>query len=549
MSKKIIIVGGVAGGASTAARLRRLDEQAEIIMMERGEYVSFANCGLPYYIGGVIPERSNLIVQTVEGLESRFNLDIRTRTEVQSIDRDRKEILAKNLGTGETYRESYDYLVLSPGANPVAPPIPGLKDAANVFTVRTIPDTDAINEFMATHDPKYAVVVGGGFIGLEMAENLHRRGLKVSVVEMLPQVMAPLDYEMACLVHEHLRSKGVELILSDGVKAFHDGGQGIELQSGRKLASDLTILAIGVRPEVQLAKSADLELGTTGGIKVDHTMVTSDPFIYAIGDAAEIQDPISGQAALIPLAGPANKQGRLVADNIAGRKRFYRGTMGTAIAQVFDLTVASVGQNEKSLRQKEIEYQVVHIHGESHVDYYPGAEPMSLKLVFHPQTGRILGAQGVGGTGVDKRIDVLATAIYAGLTVEDLQELELAYAPPFGAAKDPVNLLGFVATNLKEGLSHHYQWSEVEALQESGAYFVDVRPADATPTKLMANAVHIPSEELRARLNELPTDRPIQLFCSIGLRGYVAERILKQNGLTARNLDGGLTTLAATQHK
>ncbi len=551
MSRKVIIVGGVAGGAATAARLRRLDEHAQIIMIERGEHISFANCGLPYYVGGVIPKRSDLIVQTVEGMEARFNLDVRIRTEVQHIDPAQKEIVAKNLVTGETYTESYDYLVLSPGASPVAPPIPGLQDAQNVFTVRTIPDTDAINAFLkekeADNRSQRAIVIGGGFIGLEMAENLHRRGLEVTIVEMLPQVMAPLDYEMASVVHVHLRSKGVKLILSDGVKAFHNQGKEIELQSGVKLASDLTILAIGVRPEVHLAKTAGLELGNTGGIKVDQTMVTSNPFIYALGDAVEVQDPISGQPALIPLAGPASKQGRLVADNIAGQKRIYQGTMGTAIAQVFDLTVASVGNNEKSLRQKDIAYEVVHVHGESHVDYYPGAEGMSLKLLFHPETGIILGAQGVGGSGVDKRIDVLATAIYAGLTVEDLQELELAYAPPFGAAKDPVNHLGFAASNLREGLSHHYQWSAVEALQESGAVFVDVRPRDAKPTPLITDAVHIPLEELRNRLTELPHDRPIHIFCAVGLRGYVAERILKQQGFTALNLDGGLTTLAATK--
>lgn len=548
MSKKIIIVGGVAGGASTAARLRRLHEQAEIILVERGEHISFANCGLPYYVGGVIPERSHLLVQTVEGMESRFNLDIRIRTEVQSIDPQKKEITAQNLETGVTYTESYDYLVLSPGANPVAPPIPGLKEAKNVFTIRTIPDTDAINDFIDFQAPKRAVVVGGGFIGLEMAENLQHRGLEVSVVEMLPQVMAPIDFEMACLVHEHLRSKGVNLILSDGVKAFHDEGQDIELQSGQRLASDLTILAIGVRPEVQLAKSAGLELGTTGGIKVDQTMLTSDPFIYAIGDAVEVQCPISGAQTLVPLAGPANKQGRLVADNIAGKKRTYRGTMGTAIAQVFDLTVASVGNNEKTLQQRGIDYEVVHIHGESHVEYYPGAEAMALKLTFDPKTGEIYGAQGVGGAGVDKRIDVLATAIYAGLTVEDLQELELAYAPPYGAAKDPVNLLGFAAANLMEGLSNHYQWSDVQELRDLGAFFVDVRPCTAKPTELIPNAVHIPLEELRTRLDELPKDKTIHLFCAIGLRGYVAERILKQEGYTVRNLDGGLTTLGGAQH-
>lgn len=544
MSKKVIIIGGVAGGASTAARLRRLDEKAQIIMIERGEHISFANCGLPYYVGGVIPERSNLIIETVEGMEARFNLDVRIQSEVLEINLDQKTIKVQNRKTSQIYVESYDYLVLSPGANPVTPPISGLKEADNVFTVRSIPDTDRITEFMDKNEPKNAVIIGGGFIGLEMAENLHHRGLSVSVVEMLPQVMAPLDSEMAGIVHNHLRSKGLQLILSDGVKAFHDKGTQIELQSGKIVPSDLTILAIGVRPEVELAKSAGLELGSRGGIKVNFHMQTSDPSVYAVGDAVEVQDRINGTPALIPLAGPANKQGRLVADNIAGIKRTYKGTMGTAIAKVFDLTVASVGNNEKSLQQNQLPYEVVHIHADSHVTYYPGAEQMALKLIFNPQTGKIYGAQGVGYAGVDKRIDVLATAIYAGLTVEDLQELELAYAPPFGAAKDPVNLLGFAASNLKDGISEHYQWHEIEQLQENQAFFLDVRPAASLKTKLIAKNMHLPLEELRARLDELPKDRPIYLFCAIGLRGYVAERILKQHGITALNLDGGLTTLS-----
>lgn len=549
MAKKVIIIGGVAGGASAAARLRRLDEQAEIIMIDRGEYISFANCGLPYYIGGVIPERSDLVVQTVESMESRFNLDIRVRTEVLGIDPEKKELTIKDLNTNKSYTESYDYLILSPGANPVAPPIPGLKDSTNVFTVRTIPDTDAINDLINSQNPKQAVVVGGGFIGLEMAENLQHRGLKVSIVEMLPQVMAPLDFEMAGLVHHHLREKGINLILSNGVKAFHNQGQEIELQNGEKLASDLTILAIGVRPEIHLAKDAGLKLGTTGAIAVNEQMLTSDPFIYAIGDAVEINCPITGSVGVIPLAGPANKQGRLVADNIGGKTRSYGGTIGTSIAQVFDLTVASVGNNEKALQQKNIAYEVVHIHGESHVEYYPGAESMALKLIFDPKTGKIFGAQAIGGSGVDKRIDVLATAIYGGLTVQDLQELELAYAPPYGAAKDPVNLLGFAATNILEGFSEHYYWSDVENLVDKGAFFLDVRPQGSTRSALIPGAKHIPLEELRSQLRELPQGETIHLFCAIGLRGYVAERILKQTGYTVKNLDGGLVTLGGAQPK
>lgn len=548
MNKKIIIVGGVAGGASAAARLRRLDEHAQIVIIERGEHISFANCGLPYYVGGVIPERSDLIVQTVESMESRFNLDIRIRTEVTKINPEEKQITAHNRATGESYTEAYDYLILSPGANPITPPIPGLKDSTNIFTVRTIPDSDAINDFIDQHKPKQVVVVGGGFIGLEMAENLQQRGLEVSVVEMLPQVMAPIDFEMASLVHQHLRDKGVNLVLANGVKAFHSQGREIELQNGGRLQSDLTILAIGVRPEVKLAQEAKLELGSTGAIAVDENMRTSHPSIYAIGDAVEIRCPITNSQGIIPLAGPANKQGRLVADNIGGKLRSYNGTMGTSIAQVFDLTVGSVGKNEKSLKQLGISYEVVHIHAESHVLYYPGAESMALKLIFEPETGKIFGAQAVGGSGVDKRIDVLATAIYGGLTVQDLQELELAYAPPYGAAKDPVNLLGFAATNILEGFSEHYQWSDVPDLVKEGSFFVDVRPAEASPSSIIPGAIHIPLEDLRHKFMELPKDKTIYLFCAIGLRGYVAERILKQNGYIAKNLDGGLTTLQVIEN-
>lgn len=544
MKKKVIIIGGVAGGASTAARLRRLDEQAEIIMFERGEQISFANCGLPYHIGGVIPARSDLILETPAGMKARFNLDIRIRTEVQAIDPQAKQVTAKNLETGETYQESYNFLVLSPGASPLAPPIPGLKEAQNVFTLRTIPDSDAINANLKEHRPKRAVVIGGGFIGLEMAENLHERGLAVSVVEMLPQVMAPLDFEMASIVHHHLRAKGINLILGDGVKSFTKEGREIELQSGRLIPSELTILAIGVRPEVKLAQDAGLELGKRGGIRVNFHMQTSDPAIYAVGDAVEVQDRISGQPALIPLAGPANKQGRLVADNIAGKRRTYEGTMGTAIAKVFDLTVASVGNNERTLKQNDVPYKAVHIHSNSHVTYYPGAEMLSLKLLFHPETGLIYGAQAIGRSGVDKRIDILATAIYGGLTVEDLQELELAYAPPFGAAKDPINMLGFVANNVLEGTTEQYYWHEVEELQKDGAFFLDVRSVGARSTNLIRAQKHIPLDQLRERLHELPKDQAIHLFCAVGHSAYVAERMLKQHGFLVRNLDGGLTTLA-----
>lgn len=545
--KKVLIIGGVAGGASAAARLRRLDETAEIIMFERGEHISFANCGLPYYIGGIIPERDHLLVETAEGMSSRFNMDVRVQTEVLSIHTSRKTVSVLDRITGRTYEESYDYIILSPGANPITPPIPGLDEAENVFTLRSIPDTDRIMEFIEIQQPHKAVVVGGGFIGLEMAENLHHRGLDVTIVEMLDQVMAPLDYEMAAFVHNHLREKGVNLILGDGVQAFKELGGKIQLQSGKTVASEMTILSIGVRPEVSLAKEAGLELGPRGGIKVNPYLQTSDPFIYAIGDAVEVQDFISQKPALIPLAGPANKQGRMAADNIAGLGRRYRGTMGTSIAKVFDLQVASVGNNEKMLKQNDMPYEVVHIHSGSHAGYYPGAHDMALKLLFHPTTGQIYGAQGVGQEGVDKRIDVLATAIFSGLTVRDLQELELAYAPPFSSAKDPVNMLGFAAANIMDGITNHVQWYEIEEIKKEGGILLDIRSNMERKLDPIDDSIHIPLDELRTRLSELPLDKGIYVFCYIGVRGYIAERILKQNGFSAYNLDGGIRTLRAVQ--
>ena len=545
--KKVLIIGGVAGGASAAARLRRLDETAEIIMFERGEHISFANCGLPYYIGGIIPERDHLLVETAEGMSSRFNMDVRVQTEVLSIHTSRKTVSVLDRITGRTYEESYDYIILSPGANPITPPIPGLDEAENVFTLRSIPDTDRIMEFIEIQQPHKAVVVGGGFIGLEMAENLHHRGLDVTIVEMLDQVMAPLDYEMAAFVHNHLREKGVNLILGDGVQAFKELGGKIQLQSGKTVASEMTILSIGVRPEVSLAKEAGLELGPRGGIKVNPYLQTSDPFIYAIGDAVEVQDFISQKPALIPLAGPANKQGRMAADNIAGLGRKYRGTMGTSIAKVFDLQVASVGNNEKMLKQNDMPYEVAHIHSGSHAGYYPGAHDMALKLLFHPTTGQIYGAQGVGQEGVDKRIDVLATAIFSGLTVRDLQELELAYAPPFSSAKDPVNMLGFAAANIMDGITNHVQWYEIEEIKKEGGILLDIRSNMERKLDPIDDSIHIPLDELRTRLSELPLDKGIYVFCYIGVRGYIAERILKQNGFSAYNLNGGIRTLRAVQ--
>ena len=504
-----------------------------------------SNCGLPYYIGGVIPERDHLLVETVEGMSSRFNMDVRVQTEVLSIDTSRKVVTVLDRTTDRTYEESYDYIILSPGANPIAPPIPGLDQAENVFTLRSIPDTDQIVNFLETRRPQKAVVVGGGFIGLEMAENLYHRGLDVTIVEMLDQVMAPLDYEMAAFVHNHIRDQGVNLILGDGVQAFQEHGQKVQLQSGKIIPSEMTILSIGVRPEVHLAKEAGLELGPRGGIKVNAHLQTSDPSIYAIGDAIEVQDFIHQQPALIPLAGPANKQGRMAADNIAGLDRTYRGTIGTAIAKVFDLQVASVGSNEKLLKQNNMPYEVIHIHSGSHAGYYPGAYDMALKLLFHPTTGQIYGAQGVGQEGVDKRIDVLATAIFSGLTVRDLQELELAYAPPFSSAKDPVNMLGFAASNLMDGISQHVQWYEMDRVKKEGGILLDIRSSMEQKRDPIEGSLHVPLNELRERLGELPKDQTIYVFCYIGVRGYLAERILKQNGFTVYNLDGGLRTVRA----
>jgi NADPH-dependent 2,4-dienoyl-CoA reductase/sulfur reductase-like enzyme len=414
MAKKIVIVGGVAGGATAAARLRRLDETSSIILIERGEHISFANCGLPYYIGETIKDRKKLLVQTVEGMSKKFNLDIRNLTEVIGINRDQKTVTIKNLQSSEVYKENYDNLILSPGAKPVVPPIDGLSEAKNIFTLRNIPDTDKIKSFIDKKHPQKAVVIGGGFIGLEMAENLAERGIEVTVVELGKQVMAPLDYEMASLIHSHLTEKGVNLILEDGVKAFKQNGSIIELESGMQICTDMAILSIGVSPENQLAVMAGLEVGQRGGILVNDYLQTNDPDIYAIGDAIEVKDFINGNAAMIPLAGPANRQGRIAANNIYGKQEKYKGTLGTSIAKVFDFSAAATGLNEKQLKQLGKDYQAVHIHPSSHAGYYPGAAPIALKLLFSPETGSIYGAQAVGEDGVDKRIDVIATAIKGG---------------------------------------------------------------------------------------------------------------------------------------
>ena len=540
MGKKIVIVGGVAGGASTAARLRRIDENAEIIMFERGEFISFANCGLPYYIGDVIKRKQSLLVQTVEGMSKRFNMDIRVFNEVTKINPGEKKISVKNLQTNEEYEEFYDTLVLSPGANPIVPPIPGIEEAKTLFTLRNIRDMDAIKSHIDENKPQSAIIIGGGFIGIEMAENLHDIGIHVTLVEAAEQIMGPIDLEMASILHEHIRDKGVELILRDGVKSFEDEGKKLVLQSGKEIETDLIILSIGVRPENKLAKEAGLEIGGRGGIVVNEYLQTSNEDIYAVGDVIEVNDFISGNKTMIPLAGPANKQGRIVANNICGQKEKYIGTMGTSAAKIFDMVVASTGNNEKLLRAQNIPYETVHIIPASHSNYYPGSSPIFMKMLFDKESGKIFGAQAVGSDGVEKRIDVIATAITGKLTVMDLQRLELSYAPPFSSAKDPVNMLGFVATNVVEGTVSTVQWHEIDKIVKDGGFLIDVRTSIERQLGFIKGSVHITLDELRDRLDEIPKDKAIYVYCQVGLRGYIATRILMQNGFDVKNLDGGL---------
>lgn len=543
MPLKVVIVGGVAGGASAAARLRRLNEEAEIILFEKGEYISFANCGLPYYIGEVIKEKDKLVVQTPETMKQRFNIDVRINSEVTRVIPDKKVVEVYNSLEDRTYTETYDKLILSPGAEPVKPPLPGI-DSSRVFTLRNIPDTYRIKDFVDLMKPKRAVVVGAGFIGLEVAENLHAKGVKVTVVELADHVIGPLDYDMAAIVHQHMKSKDVEFYLKDGVKSLTHTNSStvVELSSGRNLKADMVIMGIGVKPEAKLAVEAGLKLGKTGGILVDENMLTSNPDIYAVGDVVEVKDYISGNPALIPLAGPANKQGRIAANNIAGVKEKYEGTQGTSIVKVFDITVAITGNNEKILKRNNIEYEKSFTHSASHAGYYPGAIPMSIKLIFAKSDGKILGAQIIGYEGVDKRIDVIATAIRAGMTVYDLEKLELAYAPPYSSAKDPVNIAGYTASNILKGDSEIFHWDEISTIDRSKALLVDVRSEMEFSLGTIEGAVNIPVDDLRNRLDELPKDKEILLFCQVGLRGYVAYRMLKQKGYKVRNLSGGYKT-------
>lgn len=544
-AKKILIVGGVAGGGSCATRCRRLDESAQILVVDRGPYVSFANCGLPYYVGDVIQDESKLLLADAELYRERFNIEVRTRTEALSIDRAAKAVRMRDLESGREYLESYDALVLSPGAAPLRPPLPGI-DLEGIFTLRTIPDSREIRSWIAAKNARSAVVIGAGFIGLEMAENLAHRGLQVTIVEMLDQVMPPLDREMAVPVADHLRHHGINLVLGDAVAGFEPDPCGhltVVTKSGSRHHADLVVLGIGVRPETGLARGAGLELGPRGGIQVDAQMRTSDPHVWAVGDAVEISDPVTGQPALMPLAGPANRQGRVAADAICGRETRFRGTQGTAVCGAFGLTVAMTGASERTLQRAGVtDYGKVYLHPRHHVAYYPGAKPIHLKLLFHQPDGRILGAQAVGEKDVEKRIDVIATALQLGGTVYDLEEAELCYAPQYGAAKDPVNYAGMIAANHLRGDQPLADWN---GLATTEALLLDVRDEDEYAEEHVPGALNIPLPQLRSRLNELPRSREIWAYCGVGQRAYYAQRLLLQHGFQVRNLPGGILTYRA----
>ena len=541
---KIVIVGGVAGGMSAATRLRRLKEDAEIVVFEKGPYVSFANCGLPYYLSGEISERENLLVQTPESLAARFQLDVRPNHEVTAVFPDEKKV--EVLSDGKKWQESYDVLLLSPGAKPVRPAISGLAEAKNVYTVRNVPDIDMVMNALE-EQPKKAVVVGAGFIGLEMAENLKKRGLAVSIVELAPHVLPSLDEEMAVHIQNELIKQGVHVQTKRSVTAFEHGGKQLRLDDGTTIDSDLTILSVGVQPDSTLAKMAGLETGLRGGIVVNEHYQTSDPSIYAVGDAIVVKQQITGADALISLASPANRQGRQAADNIAGIVRNNRGSLGTSIVRVFDLAAASTGLTERMAQQANLPFSVVHVSGKDHASYYPEATDILLKLIFHPKTGEIYGAQGVGAKGVDKRIDSLATAIKGQLTIFDLPELEFTYAPPFGSAKDPVNMLGYVAMNVAEGLSETIQWHELPEALAQGKILLDVRNEGELQNGAFKDALNIPLNDLRCRLAELDHEKEYIVSCHSGLRSYLAERILKQAGFHVQNLDGAFALYHAVR--
>ncbi|HBR03471.1 MAG TPA: pyridine nucleotide-disulfide oxidoreductase [Ruminiclostridium sp.] len=540
MSKKILIVGGVAGGATAAARLRRLDEHAQIIMFERGDYISFANCGLPYYIGDVITDKEKLTLQSPESFKKRLDVDVRIKSEVIKINREKKTVEVKE-ASGKIYEESYDKLILSPGSEPIIPPIEGAKSDA-VFVLRNIPDTYRIKDYVTNNKPKSAVVIGGGYIGIEMAENLHALGLEVSVADMSDHVIQPLDSDMAAEVHKHIAGKGVMLYLENALTGIRCDGASyiVTLGKGTEIKTDLVILAIGVRPESSLAKDAGLQLGTRGCIVTDNHMRTSDPDIYAVGDAVEVVDVVTGNRVFVPLASPANRQGRIAADHINGFESAYGGTLGTSILKAFDMTVAVTGSNERTLKNAGIEYEKSYTFSASNASYYPGATFMTIKLIFRKTDGQLLGAQVTGFKGVDKRIDVLATAIKANMTVKDLTNLELAYAPPFGSAKDPVNMAGYVASNIINGDMKVFHWHDVSNLDPEKVTLLDVRTQTEYANGTISGSVNIPVDELRHRIHELDKKKPVYVFCQIGLRGYIAYRILIQNGFDkVFNLSGG----------
>jgi NADPH-dependent 2,4-dienoyl-CoA reductase/sulfur reductase-like enzyme/rhodanese-related sulfurtransferase len=545
MGKRVLIVGGVAGGASCAARLRRLDETAEIVVFDRGPHVSFANCGLPYFVGNVIADERCLLVASSELFRQRFNIAVHTRHDVTAIDRSRRTIRVTDLdaaGGPREREEAYDALLLAPGAAPIRPPLPGI-ELPGIFAVRTIPDTRRIRRWIEEHAPRRAVVVGGGFIGLEMAENLAHRGLEVTILEKLPQLMLPLDAEMAATVRTHIEAAGVRLHLGDGLSGFAAAGERLAVltESGARLPADLVILSIGVRPETGLAVGAGLPLGARGGIAVDGEMRTADPHIWAVGDAVEVRDVISGQDLIVPLAGPANRQGRIAAESISGRARSFRGVQATAVVGIFGLTVATTGAGEKGLRRLGVaDIACVYLHPGHHAGYYPGAKPIHLKLVFRVPDGRILGAQAVGLEGVDKRIDVIATMIQLGGTVRDLAEAELCYAPQFGGAKDPANLAGMIAVNHLDGLMPLADWQALNS-----AHVVDVREPDEFAAGHIPGAHNLPLSQLRERHHELPSDQPLALYCGVGQRAYYGTRFLLQHGYRAANLSGGYTTYRA----
>lgn len=538
--KKIVIVGGVAGGMSAATRLRRLMEEAQITIYEKGPYVSFANCGLPYYVSGEIAERSALVVQSPEALKARFNLDVQVESEVVAIDGKNKKVSV--MQNGVLVEDTYDFLILSPGAKPFVPPIKGLDIATNIYSLRNIPDLDRIMAHLENMNVENITVVGAGFIGLEMAENLKLKGYNVTIVEKAPHVLPPLDEEMAAFVMKELVDNGIKVINNQSAVEFLNEGRTIVLEDGSELASDLTIMAVGVQPENELAKNAGIELGLRGGILVDENYETNLKGVFAVGDAIVVKNQITNQDALISLASPANRQGRQVADVIAGMKRSNKGSIGTAIVRAFNLSAASTGLSERVAKQSGLDVSVVHTTGKDHAGYFPGATDITLKLVFNAKTGDIYGAQAVGAKGVDKRIDIIATAIKAGLKVEDLPELEFTYAPPFGAAKDPVNMIGYAALNLMEGLTDSVQWYELKDKLASGAVLIDTRNASELESNgKFADATHIPVDELRNRLDELDKEQEYIISCHSGLRSYIGERILKQAGFKVSNLDGAFS--------